>query len=74
MSQENDYKSNINGTPVPLDDCGISQEKWDAFWSVFCECEEPDERPYFKPDGVNLLGCTKHGWVCRKCNKFVQIG
>ncbi len=56
------------------EDIGYTQEQWDAEMALYCDCDEPDEHPTFKPDGVPLMGCKKHGWVCRKCNKFVQIG
>ena len=53
---------------------GYSKEEWDAEMALYCDCDEPDEEPGYKPDGVDHLGCTKHGWICRKCGKFVQIG
>ena len=45
---------------------------------IFCECDYLENNPHasanYKPDGVSHLGVTKHGWLCPKCNKFVQIG
>ena len=59
---------------ISLADLGITKEEWEAEMALYCDCDEPDESPKYKPDGISLMGCTKHGWVCRKCNKFVQIG
>lgn len=37
---------------------------------LFCNCKEPSETPEYvtNHNGVN------HGWICTKCDKFVQIG
>ncbi len=56
------------------EDLGYTKEELEEEAAVFCDCEEPDEEPVYKKDGVDHLGVTKHGWICRKCNKFVQIG
>ncbi len=53
---------------------GITQEDLDNEAKLYCDCDEPDDEPYYKPDGKVLMGVRKHGWVCHKCNKFVQIG
>ena len=55
-------------------DLGYTQEEWNAELALYCNCDKPDDHPEYKPDGINHMGCTKHGWICRKCNKFVQIG
>ena len=74
MASNNKYDPEMGGTPISIEELGITEEQWKAYMDLFCNCEEPDDHPRYKPDGVDLMGCTKHGWVCRKCNKFVQIG
>ena len=63
-----------------LEKLGISKEEWEAEMAVYCDCgylEEnkcKEEPAIFKPDGQVHLGVKKHGWLCPRCNKFVQIG
>lgn len=67
-----------------LEELGISTEEWNAMVeaeeAVYCDCgylEEnkgKEEPAIFKPDGQIHLGVRKHGWLCPRCNKFVQIG
>ena len=50
---------------------GVSEEELESYRRrLFCSCKEPDSEPEYREGhlGVN------HGWVCRKCDKFVQIG
>lgn len=48
----------------------ISEEALNEYMALFCNCEEEDDNPQYVENhmGVN------HGWICRKCRKFVQIG
>ncbi len=41
--------------------------------NIWCECNE-DTNSEFKPDGEQYLGVTKHGYICKKCKKYTQIG
>ena len=74
------YTTLANGiVQVSFDDedkekMGITKEDLAAEAKLYCDCDEPDDEPYYKPDGKVLMGVRKHGWVCHKCNKFVQIG
>ena len=40
---------------------------------IWCECHE-DHDTEFKPDNESYLGVTKHGYICKNCKKYVQIG
>lgn len=46
------------------------KEEMKEFQNLFCSCEEQTETPKYVEGhlGVN------HGWICEKCEKFVQIG
>ena len=63
-----------------LEALGISTEELERELAVYCDCEylESEEgkkdSAIYKPDGKIHLGVKKHGWLCPKCNKFVQIG
>lgn len=39
---------------------------------IWCECGNSSN--FYKEDGYQHLGVTKHGWVCDKCYKYQQIG
>jgi hypothetical protein len=39
---------------------------------IWCHCPEEHEATY-KPDSP-YLGVNKHGWICKKCKKYTQIG
>ena len=41
--------------------------------NIWCECPE-DHDTEFKPDNESYLGVTKHGYICKNCKKYVQIG
>ncbi len=74
------YKTLANGVvevsfdAKDMERMGITQEDLDREAKLYCDCDVPDDEPYYKPDGKVLMGVRKHGWVCHKCNKFVQIG
>lgn len=40
--------------------------------NIWCQCPEEHESTY-KPDSP-YLGVNKHGWICKKCKKYTQIG
>lgn len=69
-----EFKDNGDGSFTILPSNEEEAAEMEAERKLYCDCEEPDPNPEYKPDGVELLGVTKHGWVCRKCGKFTQIG
>jgi len=69
-----EFTKNEDGSFSIMPSNDEEKDELEADKDIWCECEEPDEEPVYKPDGEDHLGVTKHGWICRKCDKFVQIG
>lgn len=60
---------------ISLSDLGISAEEFEKEMAIYCDCDEPDENPMYvdkaEIEGVGLV--EHHGWICRKCGKYVQV-
>lgn len=69
-----EFKDNGDGSFSILPSNEEEEKELEEERNLYCDCEEPDPNPEYKPDGVEHLGVTKHGWICRKCGKFTQIG
>ena len=63
-------EEDLDGNVLSKTEVNVSDDEMDEFSKLFCECENPDSEPKFRR---NYMG-VNHGWVCRKCGKFVQIG
>lgn len=63
---------NANGEPIEehVVSLDITEEELEAEKELFCTCDQPDKSPDYVE---NYLGVS-HGWICKKCGKFVQIG
>ena len=48
----------------------ISEEDMNAFMALFCDCGNEETNPLYVENHMGV----DHGWICRKCRKFVQIG
>lgn len=48
----------------------ISEEALNEYMALFCDCENEETKPLYVEDYMGV----DHGWICRKCRKFVQIG
>lgn len=61
---------------ISLAELGISQEEIEREMAIYCDCENPDENPQYV-NKINIKGVgmvNHHGWVCRCCGKYVQVG
>ena len=70
-----DTKKIVYGS-FSLEDLGISEEAFEKEMACYCDCDEPDEHPeYVESAYIEGVGqVNHHGWLCRKCKKYVQIG
>lgn len=52
------------------------KEQLNEEMKIYCDCDEPDEYPYYvKSHKIKGVGTVNHhGWVCHKCNKYIQVG
>ena len=71
------YKKNSDGSiSLSWADFGITDEDLEREMAIYCDCDEPDEHPEYADrkviEGVGLV--DHHGWICRKCGKYVQVG
>lgn len=55
-------------------DVDISQKELDEYGKLFCDCKYLKEHPNKQPEYVEHYKGVSHGWICPKCEKFVQIG
>ena len=46
------------------------KKQWEEEEKLYCSCEEEEKKPIY----VENYNGIKHGWLCGKCKKFVQIG
>lgn len=61
----------------PWESEGITEEEYfEREASLFCDCEEESEYTEYV-DGTTIPGIgyvDKHGYICPKCGRYVQIG
>ena len=65
------------GMIVNADEASKSiKEAFEKEMACYCDCDEPDEHPeYVESAYIEGVGqVNHHGWLCRKCKKYVQIG
>ena len=70
--REIDDKGNeIKVTELDMD---ITQEEFEEYQDLYCECDYLEKHPKLHPEYVENYNGVSHGWICPKCKKFVQIG
>lgn len=79
--QQTDIHGNPIGEPTELD-IDITEEEWKKDHQLFCSCgyleeENPQDVPEYTESAyikeINEY-VNKHGWLCPRCQKYVQIG
>lgn len=79
--QETDIHGKPIGEPVELD-IDVTEEELEKERKIWCNCgyleeENPKDDPEYT-DGAYIkeidTHVNKHGWLCPRCKKYVQIG
>ena len=69
MTFEEDENGVVTITNIPQDFFGTKEEQEEE-QKLWCQCGyEGEDTTYVE----NYLG-VRHGWICPKCKKYVQIG
>ena len=58
-----------------LEDLGITQEEFEREMQIYCDCDEPEAPYYVDYARIPNVGVVDHhGWICKRCGKYAQVG
>lgn len=65
-------QTDIHGNVIDVStiDVDVTEEELEEEMKLYCSCDEIDDNPQYVE---NHLG-VNHGYICRRCKKFIQIG
>ena len=71
LTEIDDKGNKIGVSELDLDATEKEIEEYDK---LFCKCDYLKKHPDEKPKYVENHKGINHGWICPKCNLFIQIG